>query len=61
MNWVVKHSITKKDPENNFRVHTRFSGINKVKTTQSPETFLLPKVELKEIFVLAMDKKLHLR
>jgi hypothetical protein len=41
----------KKDPEIIFRVHTRFSGINKLNTTQPQEILLLPKVELMEIFL----------
>jgi hypothetical protein len=36
----------KKDPEIFSRVHTRFSGINKLKPIQLQEIFLLPKVEL---------------
>jgi hypothetical protein len=50
----------KKDPEIFFRVHTRFSGINKFKPIQPQEILLLPKVELMETFLLLVNRKLHL-
>jgi hypothetical protein len=46
----------KKDPEIFSRVHTRFSGINKLKPIQLQEIFLLPKVELIKIFLLLVNK-----
>ncbi len=48
----------KKDPEIFSRVHTRFSGINKLKPIQPREILLLPKVELIKIFLLLVNKKL---